>query len=245
MNNNKGFTLVEIIVTLAIAMIMTTIIYVAINSTQWSATGIERKVTAQQDEKAALSIMEMEIRMASYNPLFIADNLLWRNADCSAPPSASPAYKGIQEATASSLAIQMDINDNGVITATSADPNEIIKYNYDTDAADRYITRTTNCAGGAQPFLGAAGGSGVVKTVNVINNELGMPVFRYYDGAGTEIFPTTANPAPIPDIRRIDITLAVETEYIDPATKQKRRMIYSTSVIVRNHAPAAPVIPEK
>jgi prepilin-type N-terminal cleavage/methylation domain len=236
MNNNKGFTLVEIIVTLAIAMIMTTIIYVAINSTQWSATGIERKVTAQQDEKAALSVMEMEIRMASYNPLFIADNLLWRNADCSAPPSANPAYKGIQEATANSITIQMDINDNGAITATPADPNEIIRYNYDKDLADRYITRETNC-GGAQPFLGAKGGTTTVKTVNVINDELGIPVFRYFDGSGAEI--AAANlPGLIPQIRRIMITLAVETEYADPATKQRRRMIYSSSVIVRNHAPA-------
>jgi hypothetical protein len=51
-----------------------------------------------------------------------------------------------------------------------------------------------------------------------------------------EILPGT-NPALIPDIRRIDITLVVDTEFVDPNTNQRRRMIYSTSVIPRNHAP--------
>ena len=35
---------------------------------------------------------------------------------------------------------------------------------------------------------------------------------------------------------RIDITLAVETENVDSDTNQRRRLIYSTSVIPRNHA---------
>ncbi|OGM17093.1 hypothetical protein A2V61_01915 [Candidatus Woesebacteria bacterium RBG_19FT_COMBO_47_8] len=245
---NKGFTLVEIVVTLAITMIMTTIIYVAINATQRSASGIEGKITAQQDEKAALSVMEMEIRMASFNPSFVPDDALWLNrATCAVGDfSANPSYKGIQEATANSITIQMDTfldptltppSENGVI----GDDNEIIRYNYDTTAANRYITRATNC-GPAQPFLGAAGGSGVEKTVNVINNELGIPVFRYFDGVGTDISATVvSNPGSqtvgILAIRRIDIILAVETEFIDKATKQRRRMIYSSSVIVRNHAP--------
>jgi hypothetical protein len=59
-------------------------------------------------------------------------------------------------------------------------------------------------------------------------------IFRYYDGSGAEIYPD-ANPLVIPNIRRIDITLAVETETIDPNTGRRRRMIYSTSVIPRNH----------
>ena len=248
--NNKGFTLIEIIVTLAITMIMTTIIYVAINSTQWSSSGIERKVTAQQDEKAALSVMEMEIRMASYNPLFVLDNALWRNAADCVTLSANPAYKGIQTATANSITIEMDTYipplpatqvENGVI----GDSNEIIQYNYDT--ANRYITRETNC-GGAQPFLGDTAASGRPRTVRVINGDLTIfnptiPVFRYFNGSGADISATVeSDPANItsgiPAIRRIDIILAVETEYVDPSTKQRRRMIYSSSVIVRNHAPA-------
>ncbi len=116
----------------------------------------------------------------------------------------------------------------------TSNPNEVIRYNYDT--ANQYITRTVNCEGGAQPFLGDTVAGGRPRTVRVINDTLGIPVFRYFDGTGTEIFPTAADQTPVPNIRRIEIVLAVETEHADPDTGQRRRLIYSTSVIPRNHA---------
>jgi len=42
-------------------------------------------------------------------------------------------------------------------------------------------------------------------------------------------------PAQIPNIRRVEITLAAESEHIDPTTNQRRRLVYSTSVTLRNH----------
>jgi hypothetical protein len=74
--------------------------------------------------------------------------------------------------------------------------------------------------------------------VRVINNTLNIPMFRYFNGMGVEIL-AAGLPAGIPNIRRIEITLAVETEDPDPnvpGTTQRRRLIYSTSVIPRNHA---------
>ena len=82
------------------------------------------------------------------------------------------------------------------------------------------------------------------RSVRVINDANGngvfdaatdIPVFTYFDGAGNQI-PFASLPANIPNIRRIDITLQVETDEITPDTGQRRKMIYSTSVIVRNHA---------
>jgi hypothetical protein len=69
----------------------------------------------------------------------------------------------------------------------------------------------------------------------MINNTLGIPAFRYFDGVGNEILAASL-PASIPNIRRIEITLAVETENVDPDSGQRRRMTYSSSVIPRNHA---------
>ena len=131
----------------------------------------------------------------------------------------------------------MDIGPGGDGDGMLGDPNEVIRYTYDT--ANQYITRETNCGGG-QPFLGDTAASGNPRTVRVVNNTAGagntaIPVFRYYDGAGAEIL-STGLPAGIPNIRRIDIVLAVETEDVDPNTNQRRRLIYSTSVIPRNHA---------
>jgi len=203
MSDKRGFTLVEILVALGIGAIMLAAIYSMVNLSQNTSSGVERRVTAQQDEKTALELMAMEIGMASYNSFLT--NIWVDPANCTAL-SANQTYKGIQVATANSITIEMDINDNGSI----GDANEIISYNY--DAGNLYITRETNC--------------GVI------------PVFRYFDGDGIEIFPTAANPAPIPNIRRIEITLAVETENPDLNNGQRKRMVYSTSVIVRNHVPA-------
>jgi len=50
---------------------------------------------------------------------------------------------------------------------TGANPNEIIRYNY--DMANQRITRETNC-GGAQPFLGDTVASGNPRTVLVVND---------------------------------------------------------------------------
>ena len=60
----KGFTLIELLITLVIAVILMMAIYGAINTAQRSTQGIERKVTAQQDARAAMELMAMEIRMA-------------------------------------------------------------------------------------------------------------------------------------------------------------------------------------
>lgn len=233
MKKAKGFTLVEILVASAIAMLMLATIYLSIQSAQRSSTGIERKVTAQHDARSALEIMAMEIRMASYNPMFAIG--LWRRFDDCGALSPNQIYRGIQEATVNSLTVEMDICcSGGDGDGDVADPNEIIRYSYETSGNDRYITRSTNC-GAAQPFLGDSAAASTPRTVRVINADLGIPLFRYYDGAGAEI-PAANLPARIPEIRIVDITLAVETDEIDPSTGQRRRMVYSTRVIPRNHA---------
>jgi prepilin-type N-terminal cleavage/methylation domain-containing protein len=245
MSDKRGFTLVEILVALGIGVVMLAAIYSMTNLSQKTSSGIERRVAAQQDEKTALELMAMEIGMASYNPLSIADSLLWVNPACNAIVGNNPAaaYKGIQVATANSITIQMDINDNGSIIG---DANEIISYNYVTGNNFDYITRETNC-GGAQPFLGDTAASGRTRTVRVINGDTSIynpviPVFRYFDGANNDITATvagnTSSTTGIPAIRRIEITLAVETENPDINNNQRKRMVYSTSVIVRNHVPA-------
>lgn len=233
MRNAKGFTLVELMIAVAVSMFILAAVYVAVNSTQRHSTNIERKVTAQQDVKPALDIMALEIGMASYNPT-IASNLWVVPSGTCLGTAANQTYRGIQEATANSIVVEMDISDGsgGDGDGMLGDANEVIRYNYDT--ANQYITRATQCQGG-QPFLGdtVAGR----KTVRVINNTLGIPVFRYFNGSGAEIAVSgTDLGGLIPNIRRIEIVLAIESEGVDVTTGQSKRLIYSTSVIPRNHA---------
>ncbi len=216
MRENRGFTLVELMVSMGVTMVLMGAVYMSLNAAQRHSSAIERKVSAQQDVKPALDLMSIELGMASYNPTTAS---LW----------GVSLNRGIQEATTSSIRVEMDIGPGGDGNGVMGDhPNEVIRFNYDT--VNQYITRETNY-GGAQPFLGDIPTR--PRAIRVINNTLNIPLFRYYDGTGTDISATL--PAAIPNIRRIDITLAVETEGIDPNTNQRRRLIYSTSVIPRNH----------
>jgi prepilin-type N-terminal cleavage/methylation domain-containing protein len=223
--DKKGFTLVELMVSLAVGMLIMLAVYGAMNMAQRSTTGVTSKVATQQDTRSVLDLMAMEIRMASYNPL--NDSNTWNNTDPSltcAPNSATApaAYKGIKSATASSIAVAMDLGASGVIGDAN---NEYIFYSYDGDST---ITRNVSC-GGNDVILGGAG-----SNTNVRNAAAGISLFRYFDSSNTEI-PSTSLPARIPDIRYINITIVADTEHSDPNTQQPRRMIYSTNIIVRNH----------
>jgi prepilin-type N-terminal cleavage/methylation domain-containing protein len=234
---SRGFTLVECVVAVAVGMAVLGAVYAAVWSGQRSATGIDRKVTTGQDARAALEVMAMEMRMASYNPGYATVTNPW--TDITSCNAGDATRRGIQDANTagSTIQIQMDLNGNGSCGDAA---NEIIVYALDT--ANRRITRQTwTCSGspvpgGIQSFLGGAADE--AKTVRVVNGDadVAIPVFRYFDKAGTDI--TSSLPGAIGQIRRIVITLVVDSENFDPSLggSQRRRLIYSTSVIPRNHA---------
>ena len=231
MKKHEGFTLVEMVISIAVGMVILMAIYAAVNMGQRSTVNVERKVAAHQDTRASLELMALEIEMASYNPTYTP--YIWVDPGSCTPAPGNQGNRGIPAATESSITVESDVNENGVIGGTN-NPNEVITYTY--DSTNQYITRSTNCSGGGdQPFLGDLLSSGRPRTVRVINAVINpaVPVFRYYNAQGTEI--TAQLPAGIPNISRIDITLWVETEDVDVNSGQRRRMVYSTSVIPRNH----------
>lgn len=233
--SSRGFTLVELICAVAVGIVLLAAIWAAVVSGQRSSVGIERKVTTNQDARAALEIMAMEIRMASFNSTFALN--MWQNpANCN--PSANQNYRGIQEATDTAITFEMDLDSSGGCGDGS---NEIIRYEY--DANNKRINRETircnsgvRTSSGAQPFLGPIAGNPAVRTVRVINE--GLTMFRYFNAAGAPINPngTSMTAAQIPNVRRIEIVLLVESADVDPNTNQPKQMAYSTSVIPMNHA---------
>ena len=231
MKNNRGFTLPEVLVAMAVGMVILTAIYAAVISGQRASGSIQRKVTTFQDARAALELMAAEIQMASYNPNLTPG--IWRAANACTSASGQQNNRGIQAADPNFITIEW-WNDALTIPAL-----EIITYTYLGDAANLRITRQINCVGAS--FLGGAlaDGSRTTRVVNDINMNGSfdggdIPVFRYFNGSGTEISPASLS-THISDIARIEIALVVETQDFEPGTSQRRRMIYSTSVIPRNH----------
>ena len=242
----KGFTLIELLFAVLIGVMLVAASYIAMTAGQQSSAGVERKVAAQQDVRAAMQVMGMELSMASYNPHSMPN--IWHDL----PPlgnlvlcqgSGDQAFKGIREATPTSITVEMDVGESSLV---GDERGEIIRFAY--DKGSQSLTReTANCdqtrsASAAAHFLGDDPESKRPRTVRVINHELNLAVFRYYNGIGqgTELpINCSAGNEPsctdIPNIRRIDIILAVETDEMDPASKRRRQMTYSTSVLVRNH----------
>lgn len=260
----RGFTLVELLFAILVGMVVMGAAYLAMTSGQQSSAGVERKVAAQQDVRAALQTMGLELSMASFNPNYISG--IWQDippvgsSGCST--AVNQTYRGIWEATPTAITVEMDLGESSKV---GDEQGEIVRYVYHTD--NQFISREPiNCkddgtkrySSAAAPFLGAnphpTSGKPQPRTVRVINNNSEDPsrnivngsekvaVFRYYDSRidalhpfGHEIFPGEDSSV-IPDIRRIDITLAVETDEVDPSIKRRKQMTYTTSVAVRNHA---------
>jgi prepilin-type N-terminal cleavage/methylation domain-containing protein len=224
----RGFTLVELLIAMAVGTVIMAAVYSAMNLALRFSANTDRKVISQQDTRAVLDLMAMEIRMASYNPLVTTNT--WSSASplaCMPSLAVAPIiYKGIKNANANQIAIAMDLDNSGTIGNVD---NEYIVYSY--DGADT-IKRSVSC-GVAMAILG-----GTAPDSNVRNAIAGVALFRYYDRLNQEI-PVTSLPARIPDIRSIQITIVTDTlanDTTQAGTPRPRRMIYSTSVIVRNHA---------
>jgi len=248
MNMKKnGFTLVELIIAMALGFLILTAVYAGINMAQRSSASVGRKVVTQQDARAVLDLMAMEIRMASCNPTL--STTIWSTiptATCNFMGNLIPiaANRGIQTAAnpANTIIIAMDLGgifnpvtglNNSPSGIIGDYPNEYIEYSY--NGADT-ITRNVSCLGADQPILGGAGSATMVR-----NAAAGVNLFTYFDRSNNDITATVINnnSSPtngVPAIRRIRITIVADTESKDSLTSNPRRMTYITDVLVRNHA---------
>lgn len=227
MKKQTGFTLVEMMVSLGIGMTILLAIYAMVNMGQKSTVNVERKVYAHQDARSAMDVMALEIQMASYNPRpdLLNDNFWAQPVNCTPVTTAAARLnRGIQQATPNAITIEMNLNASNRI---GDNINELIRYEY--DAGNQCIMRFTDCTNSPDnaPFLG--GYSWNPRSLRVINTA-NVPIFRYFNAQNVEIGSNSLR-----DIARVDITFWVETDAKDQSTGKRRQMIYSTSVIPRNH----------
>lgn len=200
--NKKGFTLIEILVALAISGVVMTAIYSSYRNQVSSHTTQQRIVDMQQNIRGGLTLMEREIRMAGYDP-------------------TENAGARITLADRAELTMQMDItggetdgidNDNDTLIdgadldasgqldersygdGDTNDPNEIVRYVLNNDANKDGIADATPChlgrdtGGGRQP---------AAYNIDALN-------FVYLDASGTVLATPVSNPN---QIRTIQVTM--------------------------------------
>jgi type IV pilus assembly protein PilW len=129
----NAFTLVELLIALALAAMATAAIYKAFQAQQSIYQIQDQLSEAEQNLRAALDIMVREIRMAGYDP-------------------QSTANAGITLAESNAIQFTADLNGNGhdFATATSANnPNEKITFTFASNSLRREVW-----GGGAQVLAG-------------------------------------------------------------------------------------------
>ena len=107
-NDNKGFTLIELLIAMAVSGIVMALIISAHGSQQRAHVTQQQVVDMQQNIRAAMYLMESEIRMAGCDP-------------------TENDVAGIQTAGPNSIGFTMDIDGNGNTTGT----NENITFGFD------------------------------------------------------------------------------------------------------------------
>lgn len=194
MNTCKGFTLIEIMITLAISGIIMAAIYSAYISQQRTYLAQEQVVEMQQNLRAALDMLARETRMAGYDP-------------------TGGSGADITTANTGQLSFTQDITDNagtGDGDGDLADNGEVIDYGFSVaDDADRNGIPDADADGDGIPDVvdlcrqtNGGGYQSIAENIQAIE-------FRYLDAAGA----VTATPA---DVRSVQISILARASRPDP-----------------------------
>lgn len=196
---NKGFTLVELLIAMAVSGIIMTGIYSAFKTQQDSYLAQEQVAEMQQNIRASLYLMTREIRMAGYD----GDNGT-SHTSCSLYTPGTPGTfgssvaPGILAVTANQLDFSMDLNSDGDCADTGENLSYYI-YTSTIDGVDKLGRRDNTSAAATTPTTPA------VQAVAESFEEL---EFVYLDAAQA---PTTT----LDDIRSVQISILAAARHPD------------------------------
>lgn len=228
--HEQGFTLVELLVAMAMVGIVVAASYSTYKSQQDSYVAQEQVAEMQQNLRASLYQMAKAIRMAGFNPQRAPDIKGFME------PGELQGDPGTEtKTTDESLALAIDQDQNGFINPDDHTEQIAYKFNNTDKTLEKLMYDTTDSTWKWQT---------VAENIDEVN-------FVYLDGDGTPIDPTTD--ANLPFIRSIEISLIARTSKVDrsfPGTlaydnKQgteilaaqpdnRRRRLLTTTILCRN-----------
>lgn len=181
--HQNGFTLVELIVAMAMTGIVMAAIYSTYKSQQDSYVAQEQVAEMQQNLRAALYMMARDIRMAGFNPA--------NSPNVDGFVTALPDDSGSVTSTDSThIAFVTDRDEDGQINAD--DHDEQIAYRIDSNRLEKYMY---NVSAGAWQW------ESIAENIDALN-------FVYRDQNNT---PITISSTTLENIRSVDITIVART----------------------------------
>jgi len=201
-NNQKGFTLIEMMMTLVIGAMITAAAYATYSSQQKAYYTQDQVAEMQQNLRAALYLIIEEVQMAGYDP------------EDSGNFSVTPSMAGrIQFETDKDEDGVLDLNetiDLGLSPTFDADGDGIPDADSDGDGVPDLVDIGIQTGG-------AGGFQEIAENIQAVE-------FLYIDSAGTNL--ALAPPVDLSAIRSVQITILARAEHSDP--KFVNSMTYTT-----------------
>lgn len=206
--DEEGFTLMEIMVAMAIGLFLSAVMYKTVTSNNKAVALQMRKAEIQQNLRASIFVLETEIKRIGFNP---------KNLQGVHAPRITGADRSV-------LSFQYDLNENGRSFSVNGtgytadvlysegnitpltDPNEVIRIDLgsvDSDGTASLMRDTTNVDGNSYELV-------VANNIEALN-------FVYLDNNGEPLkvdgelvgYPVPADSLPL--IKKIQVTIVVRS----------------------------------
>jgi len=204
-NSNCGFTLIELMVTMAISLIILAGIYAAYQAQLRGHMTQQVVVDIQQNLRSSMHYLQRSVRMAGFGAGagFVDDF------------SAYPDYdNGDVSRDATSIAFTLDADDDGVIGNAANADNELIAFRLNGTVLEKFRP-SEHFAGDPDPW------AVVAENIQNIN-------FVYLDD-------TMGPPGTLADIRSVQITITAQpVQAIYMRASEKRPQVLNVHIRCRN-----------
>lgn len=181
--SSRGFTIVELLVTMAIAGLVLAAIYAVFTSSNRSYHTQDRVVDTQQGLRVGVDFMVRDIRLAGLDP-------------------EETDLFSIEEATATLIQFTADLNMNGVI---DEDNRERVAYQFSGTVLQR-----CNLDTGYQDNPGTPPPDRVPQTWDSLIDNVNNLTFEYLDAAGNDLGEPGTNETDLANVRTVVITMQTQ-----------------------------------
>lgn len=227
-NRERGFTLVELLIYVAMFSLVLTGMYSLFITNTRSYTSQENTMVMTQDLRATMQLMVTEIRMAACDPTEVGGIGFVDNADDRYDTDANSIHFTRDITGGDTDGIDND-NDGSV-----DETDEVFFGDGDTNDSHEDINYYLYTSNGIQKLGRRTGGAGSPQPVaeNITSLTLSYLFEDGDQGTPNETDGDTTND--LADIRSVQVSVTGETADVDPITGQTKQRTVTTWVKVRN-----------
>lgn len=220
-NNNEGFSLVELLIAMAISACVLTAVYSSYVTSDRVYTAQNQVVQAQQDARIALDIMGRDIRMAGFIASGDREGGDFEiNTDVGGQAWSDGTGDAIEEATATAITFELDA-DNIAVQDLDADGTndagrtETVRYAYD-NVTNELTMQQWQWVQGAGTWQEWDDGAGNPLGAQVMITNVTACQFDYFDADGNPLAAPLSADDRRNNLRTVAVTITVRTARPDP-----------------------------